>query len=236
LAGGHRLWLAPEEPLTTYEPDDAPVVIEHAANALVVTQVAGAIAGVEKAVRAGFVGESVAVSHRLTNRRAQAIRVAPWAITQLPVGGTALLPLPRLPVDPAGVQPNAEIVLWPYAGVTDTPFELCNRLLLIDADRKDAAKIGTTLDREWLAYLRDGLVFVKRATVIQGAEYLDRGAAAQCYCSADFVELETLGPATTLQPGESTIHDEIWQLYEVDPATDPRSIPALLELDGVSRQ
>lgn len=172
------------------------------------------------------------MQHTITNRRVDRVRVAPWAITQLPVGGTAVLPLPDLPVDPEGLQPNAEIVLWPYAGVIDTPFELRDRLVLLDANRSEATKIGTSLDRGWLAYVRDGLVFVKRAGAVAGAEYLDRGAAAQCYCSADFVELETLGPVKTLWPEQSTSHDETWQLFEVDPATNPDELPSVLDLDA----
>ncbi len=230
MVGGHRLWVAPEEPETTYEPDDAPVDIATDGDALVVKQSAGA-AGIEKDLSIEFFGESVVVRHTLTSRNANPVRVAPWAITQLPVGGTAVLPLPLFPVDPEGLQPNAEIVLWPYTGVADTPFELCERLLLVNADRSDATKVGTALDRQWLAYLCNGLVFVKRASAVPGAEYLDRGAAAQCYCSADFVELETLGPATTLACDESVSHNETWQLFEVDPATRPQDLPLVLHLD-----
>lgn len=205
----------------------APTEVGH-----VVTQAAGAIAGIEKSMYIEFVKEAVRVRHVLTNRRAEPVRLAAWAITQLPVGGTAILPLPDLPVDPGGLQPNAEVVLWPYAGVRDTPFELRDRLILLDANRADATKIGTSLGRGWLAYLRQGLVFVKQAAAVAESEYLDRGAAAQCYCSADFVELETLGPVTTLQPGATTSHDETWQLFEVDPTTDPSELPHQLRLDG----
>ena len=234
LGGGHRLWVAPEVPQITYEPDDSPVTIAATEGGHIVTQAAGPIAGIEKSLRFDFSGEAVRVRHTLTNRRGEPIRLASWAITQLPIGGTAVLPLPDLPVDPEGLQPNAEVVLWPYSGVTDTPFELRERLLLMDATRDEATKIGTSLDRGWLAYIRDGLVFVKRASSVAESEYLDRGAAAQCYCSADFVELETLGPVATLQPDEATSHDETWQLFEVDPATDPVDLPSVLNLDGAA--
>ena len=188
--------------------------------------------GIAKAIDLTVEGSTAVIDHTLTNSSEISLDIAPWGITQLPPGGTAILPLPLEPTDPFGLQPNAELVVWPYTGVADTGFAMVDRLILLDANRTTATKVGAPNVRGWLAYLREGLLFVKRAEHRAGGRYLDRGASAQCYCNADFLELETLGEQVLLAPGESVSHREVWELYAVDPHLAPQEIPQLLELDG----
>ncbi len=235
LRGGHRLWAAPEIPTITYEPDDDAVTVAESADGLVVEQRSAPGVGIGKTIRISLHNGVATLTHTLTNERSDPIDIAPWAITQLPPNGTAIIPLPVEPVDEHGLQPNSSIVVWPYTGVADSPFVMHNRLVVLDADRSSATKIGVALDRGWLAYLRDGVVFVKRSVHVAGARYLDRGASGQCYSSPDFIELETLGPQTPLEPGESTTHTETWELHAVDPSTPPTQIPETLNLDGGRR-
>lgn len=236
LRGGHRLWAAPEVPEITYEPDNGPVSFVATAAGLELTQDASELVGIEKMIAVTIADDAVVLTHTLTNRRREPLPVAPWAITQLVIGGTAIVPLHRDLADPHGYQPNASIAVWPYAGVNDSPFLMHNRLLLIEANRSTPTKIGTSLDRGWLAYVRNGLVFVKRSQHVRSGTYVDLNASGQCYCDADFLELETLGPLAVLQPGESTTHVESWELHRIDPTTAPRDIPQLLDLDGGTRQ
>ncbi|NOY55554.1 MAG: hypothetical protein GXP34_06160 [Actinobacteria bacterium] len=234
LHGGHRLWIAPESPDVTYEPDDEPVVVTEVGAALQVVGTGGVTVGIEKKmiIRPHAGQNTVSIVHTLTNTGDKAIDVAPWAITQLPVGGTALIPLARKPVDPHGLQANAAIVVWPYTGVEDNPFVVENRMIMLEANRTRPTKVGTSLDRGWLAYVRDDSVFVKRAQHSTGGRHVDLGATAQCYCDSRFVELETLGSLATLSPGASTSHEETWELHRVDPGIDPHDVPELLKLDG----
>ena len=231
LRGGHRLWMAPEVPEITYEPDDGPVITVETSTGISVSQAASDAVGVEKTIDISLHGGSVVVSHTLTNRGTTPLRLAPWAITQLAVGGTAIVPLPRDLADPYGYQPNANVVLWPYTGVGDDPFRMLDRLILLDADRSTPTKVGISLDRGWLAYARDGLVFVKRAQHVAGGTYVDLNASGQCYCSAEFLELETIGQLTDLLPAESATHVESWELHRVSPTVSPEGIPDLLHLD-----
>ena len=232
LAGGHRLWTAPEVPEITYAPDDRPVVVTDGESGFRITQSPDPATGIEKSIAIHLQMETVHLIHRITNGGGVARALAPWAITQLPVGGTTLLPLSEQFTDEHGLQPNAEIVLWPYTGIDDTPFVFHERILLIGSDRATPTKIGTSLERGWMSYVRDGLVFTKYARPSPDGRYLDRGAAAQCYSGPDFVELETLGPVATLQPGESTEHEELWKVDAIDPGIPPFQVPDLLDLDG----
>lgn len=234
LRGGHRLWAAPEIPEITYEPDDHPVAVTQTDQQITVIQPASEAIGISKSLEITLHGGHVAIVHTLTNEGSAPREIAPWAITQLPVGGTAIIPLRNEPADPHQLQPNASIVLWPYAGVADSPFVIESRLLILDSKRTVATKVGTPLDRGWLAYVRNGLVFVKRAAHKAGGRYLDLEASAQCYSSPDFIELETLGPQAVLAPGTMTTHVETWELHIVDPDIAPSQIPDLLDLDGGS--
>lgn len=232
LAGGHRLWFAPEVPEITYAPDDQPVTVVESPSGLRVIQSADQAFELEKSISITLQSAGAKLVHRVANRGDAARTLAPWAITQLPVGGTAVLPVSDRKADPHGLQPNAEIVLWPYTGIADTPFEMTDSALLIESDRSEPTKVGTRLDRGWLAYIHNGLVFAKWARHDPDADYLDRGASAQCYSSPEFIELETLGPVVTLQPGDSTEHEELWRLHSVDPDTAPAEVLSLLDLDG----
>jgi hypothetical protein len=115
LIGGHRLWASPELPEVTYQPDDRPcAVAEIGGGVRVEAPVDGA--GLVKAIEVRGEGDGWVVDHSLRNRSAAHVRLAPWAITQLPLGGEAMLPNPpRAP----GFQADRSLVLWPYTDPSD---------------------------------------------------------------------------------------------------------------------
>lgn len=233
MRGGHRLWAAPEAPEVTYEPDDDPVVVTQDLDSVIVEQSATKIG---KRLAITLQDATVVVEHVLRNNSSDTVRVAPWAITQFPIGGIAIVPLPNLAIDAHCLQASTSIALWPYTVADGLPFSLDDGLLLLDANRSTPTKFGTSLQRGWLAYLRGTTLFVKRATQTEGASYVDHGAAAQCYCNAQFLELETLGPLVDLAPNASTSHVEVWELHDIEPALTPTSIPRELSLDkGLAR-
>jgi hypothetical protein len=231
LRGGHRLWVAPEIPEITYEPDDAPVTVTAGAQRARIVQAASPQVEIEKTVVVSLVDRTVCVEHIVTNRGANQVDIAPWGITQLPPGGFAIVPLPLEPVDRHGLQPNASIVVWPYTGTGDNPFTIGQGMIVVNTDRTDATKVGVAMCRGWLAYLRNGQVFVKRSTHRPEGRYLDMGASGQVYAGKDFTELETLGEHTMLATDQSVSHTELWELHHVEPGTPPQQIPEILDLD-----
>jgi hypothetical protein len=208
--GGHRLWLAPEVPEVTYEPDDSPVETATGSGYVTVT---GVIAGVEKTIRVQIVdGEpEVVVDHLVTNRGTGPIEAGPWAITQLRTEGVALLPLGTMNRDPRGLRPSTAVVGWPYTDWGGLEWDPASRVMHISGARQTPTKIGTSLARGWLAYALDGWIFAKYAR--PGRLPIDLGADAQVYANADFVELETLGAFVSLEPGESMSHREVWRVW-----------------------
>lgn len=216
LWGGHRLWHAPEVARRTYLPDDRPVAIEPTAQGLLVTQSVEKETGLQKSLRITLPDQSatVVVDHVLTNHGLWPVTCAPWAITQLRPGGTAVLPQPITPSDPDGLQPNRTLALWPYTDVRSPHITWGNSAIFVTSNLTSGAlKLGFPGARGWMGYAWQKTLFVKRAHHDPLAHYLDRGSSFQCYANNQFLELETLGPETTIARGEKVTHQEVWQVF-----------------------
>ncbi len=219
LIGGHRLWCAPEIPEITYRPDDDPIVLEHAGNRISMTGFPD-VDGVTKTVTLEQRGALTVVDHTLRNDGSRSVRCAAWAITQLVPGGTAILPTAVDPVDPDGVLPNRSIAVWPYTNLPDPDIALRYGEIRIRASReRTKAKIGLQNRRGWVAYTMGDEVFVKWAPLHRDdAGYVDLGSSVECYRDHRFIELETLGPVTDLEPGSELRHREVWTLTDLEGA------------------
>lgn len=216
LWGGHRLWHAPEIPQRTYLPDDAPVHITPRPDGVAVAAPIEEATRLQKILVLRFPGPEprLVVDHILVNHNLWAVECAPWAITQLRPGGFAILPQPTDPVDPAGVWPNRRIALWPYTDVNSPFIRWGNRYLFVHAAMPEGRlKLGFPNRRGWLAYFYNGFVFVKHAPYDPGADYYDEGSSSECFCSPDFLELETLGPRMAIPPGGQVRHREVWSVW-----------------------
>lgn len=216
LRGGHRLWYAPEKPETTYITDDQPVEILLVENGLEMIQVVDQKTGIQKSwqVTLSENEAEITIDHKLTNLGSGEFQCAPWAITMLRPGGRGVIPLQTGLDDEHGLWPNRDLVFWPYTNIDSPNLILTDQVISVNAILPEGAlKIGAPNPVGWLAYELDGTLFVKSAEYYKGANYLDRGASSQIYCNPDLIELETLGPFVTLVPGDSTQHQETWQIY-----------------------
>jgi hypothetical protein len=214
--GGHRLWHAPEALGRTYLPDDSPVEIATIEDGLTATQPTEPRTGLQKRLRIRLPDNSatVIVDHILTNQGLWPVTCAPWAITQLRPGGVAILPQGTALRGAGGLQPDRNVVLWPYTDINSPFIRWGNHFITVTAEMEATVlKIGFPNPQGWLAYHWQGTLFVKKAGFQPEADYLDMGSSSQCYCDRDFLELETLGPRATIAPGESVTHREVWELY-----------------------
>jgi hypothetical protein len=238
LYGGHRLWAAPEVPRVTYRADDEPVSMDEVADGVRLTAPLETVSQTQRHISIQVLGpRRFEVTHRIANRADHSQRLAAWAITMVPTGGRAWLPLLREPYDRGGFQAQRNIVLWPYTRLDDPRLALSDSALEVRTDGleqaalTDLVKVGTTNRRGWVAYWRAGSLLLKRATHDEGLSYADMGASAQVYAGPDFMELETLGPLVDLAPGEAAVHVEEWEVHLVDEAEAERLV-ASGELDG----
>jgi hypothetical protein len=226
--GGHRLWHAPEVPARTYLPDDAPVDIASVDGKTVVTQQIEARTGIQKSIEIQVdpAAATVVLTHHLSNRGLWPATCAPWAITQLKVGGVAILPQAT---EETGVLPNRSLAFWPYTDPADPNVRWGKDSIRVRAEMEAPFKIGFPNPRGWLAYWRDGTLFVKSAAYRAGADYYDYGSSSECYCNDRFLELETLGPIRTIEPGETASHVETWHLFrDIEMPPDAQAVERLL--------
>jgi hypothetical protein len=233
LYGGHRLWHAPEDPSRTYQPDDSQVEIVPVENGCLVTQDVEAKTGLQKSMEIRLIGDApqVVITHRLSNLGLWPVKCALWALTQLKPGGVAVLPQSS---EETGMLPNHSIAFWPYTNPSDPNVTWGQNYVLINVNVKSAFKIGFQNPRGWLAYWQKDTLFVKRAKYETQSAYYDFGSSSECYCNDQFIELETLAPIGTIEPGASAIHVETWELYgKVDRPRDEKGVKALVEKLGL---
>jgi hypothetical protein len=208
--GGHRLWASPEIPAITYAPDDEPCkVTEHGGTLTVEGPVDRA--GLTKRIEVREAQAGVVLDHELGNRGDAPVEVAPWALSQLALGGTAIIPVWG-PPDEHRLSASGSLITWPYTDLADPRVDWHPGALTVHADAGPAFKVGTGPDPGRLGYLLDGHLFSKTVEPAQAGSYPDRGAVGQFYLGDAFCELETLGTLVTLQPGESVAHREVWEI------------------------
>ena len=115
---------------------------------------------------------------------------------------------------PHGLQPNRSLVLWPYTDWADPRLSFGQTELRVAGDpRAEACKIGYFNRQGWIEYrYADGLRLRKRFEVQADLPHPDLGCNVEVYVRDAFIELETLGPLIELAPGESTEHEEVWEI------------------------
>ncbi|HKS30251.1 MAG TPA: hypothetical protein VJS44_20670 [Pyrinomonadaceae bacterium] len=216
--GGHRLWTAPEANPRSYVPDNDPVEYEaEGERGLRLTQRVERETGIQKEL---FVtledeGTRVTIRHVITNRNLWAIEVAPWAITNMKAGGEAILPQEPYRSWDEYLLPARPFVLWHYTDLSDPRWTIGPRYLRLKSDERIASpqKAGVLNKQGWAAYHLRGTLFIKRFDYEEGASYPDYGSNAEVYTGGSTIEVETLSPIRRLEPGESALHTETWELF-----------------------
>jgi hypothetical protein len=216
--GGHRVWIAPEDPVKSYAPDNGPIEVDVSDDGVIATEPIEPLTGLEKqiAVRMAAVGSAVEVTHRIRNAGSAPYRLAPWALSMMAQGGHGIHGFPPRGTHPEMLEPTNPLVMWAFTNLADERWRLLGRHLVLRQDRNNALpqKLGAFNPHTWGAYLLNSELFVKRfeAPGIPAA-YPDLGCSFETFTNADFLELETLGPLTTLAPGESLTHTERWTAF-----------------------
>ena len=211
--GGHRLWHSPEASPRTYQADNAPVPFEEAEGLIRLEPAFETATGIQKELDVSLdsTGTGVTITHRLTNRGLWPVRLAVWAVTVMASGGVEIIPQTRVDT---GLLPNRCIALWPYARMDDARVHWGDRFVVLHQDptAKPPFKLGLTNEAAWAAYFNKHSVFVKRFPFVPGETYPDFGVNCESYTTDFMLEMETLSPLRTLQPGEAMEHVESWQL------------------------
>jgi hypothetical protein len=212
--GGHRLWVAPEDPSISHLPDDLPCRIDEGQGVVKVTAPDNG-SGLERSLVLEGKEHGFRVDHQITNVGDKPITVGCWAITQFDLGGVALLPFAP---ESSSHQLRAShaLVFWPYSSPDDPRLGLASDLVTVHGTpQQPPFKVGIRPGTGALGYFRDGEVFVKVAEPPVG-DSADLGASSQVYAGVEFLELETLGALEAIQQGGHLSHREEWRSSPAD--------------------
>lgn len=237
--GGHRFWLAPEQMPRTYYPDNNPVKVEDHGTFV------RFIAPIETTTRTQKTLDvaldptvaKVTITHTVQNLNSWAVELAPWALSVMAAGGTAVFPLPPRAGHEGNLLPTGHLVTWAYTNMADPRWTWGEQFILL---RQDPAathpqKIGGNCVAGWLGYVRDGRFFLKQfAPHNPQTTYPDRNSSAELYTDAQILELESVAPLVQLEPDATASHTETWQLFNnvPTPQNDADVVAHILPLIG----
>jgi hypothetical protein len=213
LYGGHRFTVAPES-AASYAPDNQPCHVRAEGNSLMIEQRLddGLLRGLE--IAPGPSPSGFRLRHVLRNQLDQPWRGALWAITCVPPASRLVVP-----------ECSGPARFWTgenerYANGSSPQWRVeAGRVVIIPSGEK--GKIGLRAERPQLE-----VVGCETAFVIQGpdriprAPYPDEDCNVEVFTCADYLELETLGPLTTLLPGQELTHEQQWRVVPRSMAAD----------------
>ena len=235
--GGHRIWIAPEDPVLSYALDNSAVSAAVKGDVIELTGKVEKETGLEKrmTVKLAPNGTEVEVVHRITNKAGKAREFAPWTLTMMAQGGTAIVTFPPRGTHPQDLLPTNPLVMWAFTDFTDKRWQFTKKYLLLRQDPKNPSPQKTGLfNRDTVgAYLLGSNLFIKTATAQDARKQPDFGCSLETFTNEQFLELETLGVLGNVRPGASVEHTEHWSLHrnvKISSWTDAEIDRALLPL------
>ena len=233
LYGGHRLWISPEEPDKTMQPDNDPVEYrlvdgEHQFH----TRPDVNRIGKEMAIKARG-DERFSIRHSLTNHNAFDIELGAWALSMIDAGGKVYFPQPPFQSHEERVLPTRPLTTWAYTKLADSRWIWGDKVASLTQDsEKGPQKIGTFVVQGFAAAEIKGVVLLKSFPATEGEKYPDFGCNFETFTNQDMIEIESLSPLVRLKPGATLHHYEDWRFFpgESIPADDDAAAEKLHEL------
>jgi len=232
IYGGHRLWVAPEASPRSYFPDNRPVEAKIEGNALKLTAPPEfdpsfkVNTGIQKAIEITMYPDGhVVLVHRISNAGLWPVELGPWSLSVMASGGRAIIPAPEPRPHPQALLPVRRMAVWSYTNLADPRWIWGKKYIVLrqDPSRREPQKLGVGNERGWAAYARSGHLFLKLVKYVEGATYPDFGSNMEIWTNSEILEVETLGPMSTLKPGQSVEHVENWFLFKNVEVTDDES-------------
>jgi hypothetical protein len=166
LRGGDRVWKAPEDPVATWAPDNVPVAIQVTPTGLVAREPIEPLTNLQKEIEVSMdpSGTGVTVSHRITNHSLFTLEFAPWALTMMAQGGTAVTGFPPRGRHPINLEATNPLVMWAYTDLSDPRWKFNKKYMMLRQDPRnsEAQKLGLFNPDTWAAYILNNEAFVKR--------------------------------------------------------------------------
>ena len=215
--GGNRFWTAPEDKVRTYVTDNFPVDIETNGSTLRATAPIEPC-GIQKTIIIEAVESPNCkkVTHLMANKGSESVEFAPWGLSMMHPGGTAIIPMPPKTSHSSLLTPTHSFAHWGYTDITDPRWGWGERFLFLRQDKNviEPQKIGVHNTQGWGGYLNNGTLFLKFSEYSNQFRYPDFGSNFEFFTNNYFLEIETLGALSVLQPGDQVSHIEYWALFE----------------------
>jgi hypothetical protein len=226
IRGGHRFWIAPEDEILSYVPDNQPVeydISEPNSVRLVNSGVDPWQIKKEMTVSLAEDSSEVTIVHRATNEGTEPVEIATWGLSVMAPGGLEIIPLPPLGEHPRDLLPNRVMVAWPYTDFADPRWRFGEKFITLrQTEEGDPTKLGLAHKEKWGGYLTRDALFIKTFDHVAGENYPDLGCNFETFSNSEMLEIESLSPLKKLAPGESVSHTERWYLFGEIP--EPHSL------------
>ncbi len=216
IRGGHRLWIAPEAIPDTYALDNAPVQATVIKDGVSLRQDREPETQLRKqiTITMSTTGE-ITVTHQIENVGPKPRRFAPWALSVMAPGGTAIAPFPPRGSHNEVLLPTNPLTMWAYTDFSDPRWRFTRKYLLLTCNQSAATpqKAGLFHPQSFCAYLLGSQLFIKRYTSSPNAAYPDFHSSLELFTNHEFLEVETLGPLAEVNPDNHISHIEQWSLH-----------------------
>ena len=159
------------------------------------------------------------ITYSIKNEGKEPRRVAPWEIS-------------RVPNADGQIFFEAVDSIWPADLMT---FEKANGASWYKTDEAQQNRKVNADARGWLAYAADGLLLVKRFQDLKNNEPAPGEAEVQVYVNRgkSYIELESQGAYTLLQPGEQLEWTVRWYLMPADTANKKEMLKKISALPAI---
>jgi hypothetical protein len=228
LYGGHRFWVAPEDPYLTYEPDNSPITVEEFDTFVRLTQPVGSRSHLQKQIDIYLIPEKnrFTLVHRLFHRGTEPVERALWALSVMAPTGMGVLPLPERGEHPRDLLPASTLTLWTYTDLSDPRWTFGQRFIRLQQDPELPLpqKLGASVPDGWAAYQLGDTVFIKTFRPHTGNNYPDNNCSVELFTNGYMLELETLSHLYTIEPGQTYEHVEHWSLLRDVPKLDSDAV------------
>jgi hypothetical protein len=244
LMGGHRLWIArpgADEAEETYTADNLPCEVKLRYTGFTVTCPVDPVHRTRRGFTVTLLAtDRVAIDHFVRNESEMLWSGGLWALT-------CTLPTPKVtytvPLGDGSAWDYATIVTFrtwggrPGRGFGDPQFEITeDAFVLRPAGRENKRMLQAGAGIIARHYPVRRLLFAKQTAYVPGGNYpLGTNLALYVGPKNFMVEMETMGPAVTLKPGQTLKHRETWVLNETKAAPTSKALRSLFGSSKLKR-
>jgi len=211
--GGQRLALAPES-AKTYWPDNQAISYSVNNDGILLTQPEDEFLHVQKTIELRLSDDPnrVEIKYGIKNLGDHPITGAPWAITAMRAGGVLTVPFRSRT---GGTAPNRFLSLWGATSLSDKRISFdVSQVQVRHLDMDDYFKLGLLCRKGTVRYDVCGQTFTKQFAGESKSLFPDNNVNFEVFCCRQMMEIESLASLGTINPGETAVHTEVWNLSE----------------------